>query len=168
VEVWGGLWDGPEERNEGCLSLLYKWLEEGHRLAATGATDAHRHQDWDGAVPLTYVLAEDASVESVLNAIRAGRTYVSSGPHLEIEARGGRAAGVGGTALGAHTLMATYANAPDAELRIVGSGGPRVRGPVRGDGRIHASPRSGDRWACAELWSDGILLAVTSPVYLRP
>lgn len=167
VEVWGGLWDGEEERNEGCLSLFYKWLDEGHRLAATGATDAHRRGDWQGAVPLTYVLAEDASAESLLHALRGGRTYVSSGPRVEIEARGGRAAGVGGTAMGAHTLLASYAGAPDAELRIVGSGGPRVRSRVIGEGRIHASPRPGDRWACAELWSDGVLLAVTSPVYLR-
>jgi hypothetical protein len=168
VEVWGGLWDGPEERNEGCLSLFYRWLDEGHRLTATGATDAHRPEDWEGAVPLTYVLAEDASVDAVLVALREGRTYVSSGPALEIEARGRRAAGVGGTALAAHTILASYANAPECELRIVSSGGPRLRASVIGDGRVHASPQAGDRWACAELWSDGILLAVTSPVYLRP
>jgi len=169
VEVWGGLWDGPEERNEGCLALFHRWLDAGHRLAATGATDAHRPEDWHGAVPLTYVHAAEASSSSVLDALRAGRTYVSSGPALGVEARGegGRTAGIGGTAVGAHTIAGWCAGSPGAELRLVAHGEARARARIDGDGRIHASPQPGDRWSSAELWRDGILLAVTSPVYLR-
>ena len=167
VEVWGGLWDGPAERNQGCLDLWRRWLNEGHRLAATGATDAHRHEDWDGAVPLTCVLADDLSLESILRAIRAGRTYVSSGPFLQVEARDdeGRAAGLGGTVRGPRSIEASCERAPDAELRIVVGGETRARAHVSGAGRLSASPRSSDRWCCAELWSGSLLLAVTSPVY---
>ncbi len=169
VEVWGGLWDGAEERNEGCRALFHRWLDAGHRLTATGATDAHRHEDWHGPVPLTYVLAEDAYLSSVLEALRAGHTFVSSGPAIAVEARGatGRPAGMGATAVGAQTIAASCAGSPGAELRLVCHGEARARARVDGDGRIHASPKPTDRWACAELWQGEILLAVTSPVYLR-
>jgi hypothetical protein len=167
VEVWGGLWDGPEERNQGCLELWRRWLDAGHRLAATGATDAHRHEDWQGAVPLTYVLAEDLRPGSILEALRAGRTYVSSGPFLQIEARGERVAAVGDTARGARSIEASCARAPAAELRIVVHGETRASAGVNGGGRLSTEPRPGDRWCCAELWQGSLLLALTSPIYLR-
>jgi hypothetical protein len=169
VEVWGGLWDGAEERNQGCLDLWRRWLNAGHRLAATGATDAHRHEDWQGAVPLTYVMAEDLSLDAILDGLRAGRTYVSSGPFVQVGAReeGGRLAAVGDTARDAGSIEASCAGAPEAELRIVVDGETRARAAVQDAGRLEAAPRFGDRWCCAELWSGHLLLAVTSPVYFR-
>ena len=153
VEIWGGLWDGPEEENEGCVALWRRWLDAGHRLAATAATDAHRPKDWEGAVPLTYVLADELSRAAIIGAIRAGRTYVSSGPELYLEDAG-------------DALVARCAGAPaDAELRLVTSGGPGTSARVSGAGSLRG-PR-GAPWAYAELWSaDGtLLLAATSPVY---
>jgi hypothetical protein len=153
VEIWGGLWDGAEEENEGCVALWRRWLDAGHRLAATAATDAHRPKDWEGAVPLTYVLAEELSRAAILEAIRAGRTYVSSGPELYLEDAG-------------DALVARCAGAPDgAELRIVAAGAPDVSTRVSVSG-VTRAPR-GARWAYAELWNaDGsLMLAATSPVY---
>jgi hypothetical protein len=71
VEIWGGLWDGPEEENEGCVSLWHRWLNLGHRLTATAATDAHHAKDWQGArVPPGWAYAElwNASGDSMLAA----------------------------------------------------------------------------------------------------
>ncbi len=169
VEVWGGLWDGPEERNLGCLALWRAWLNDGHRLTATGATDAHRHKDWIGAVPLTYVHAEDASLPAILEALRRGRTYVSSGPILQIRAVGadGRVAAMGETAAAPATVEAFCAGSPGAELRLAAHGEPRARAAIEGEGRVAAATRPGDRWYCAELWQDEILLAVTSPIYAQ-
>jgi predicted metal-dependent phosphoesterase TrpH len=171
VEVWGGLWDGPEERNPGCLELWRRWLNAGHRLTATGATDAHRHEDWVGPVPLTYVHAEGASLPDVLEALRQGRTYVSSGPRLEIRAAGGdgRSAAVGGTidASGGPTVEVSCSSAPAAELRLVVGGEARARQRVEGEGRVAARVGPRDRWCCAELWRGPVLLAVTSPIYFR-
>ena len=153
VEIWGGLWDGAEEENEGCVALWRCWLDAGHRLAATAATDAHRPKDWEGAVPLTYVLADELSRAAILDAIRAGRTYVSSGPELHLEDAG-------------DALVARCAGAPaEAELRIVAAGSPDVAARVSVSG-VTRAPR-GARWAYAELWNaDGsLMLAATSPVY---
>ena len=170
VEVWGGLWDGPEERNQGCLDLWRRWLNDGHRLAATGATDAHRHEDWLGAVPLTYVRADDLSLDAILEAILAGRTFVSSGPLLDLRVvdEGGGVAAIGDTARGGREIEASCGGAPSAELRIVVGGETRARSAVVGEGSARATARPGDRWCCAELWNGGVLLAVTSPIYLRP
>jgi hypothetical protein len=153
VEIWGGLWDGPEEENEGCVSLWQRWLGSGHRLAATAATDAHRPKDWQGAVPLTYVLADELSRAAILDGIRAGRTYVSSGPELYLEADGDE-------------VEARFAGAPHgADLRMIANGGAIASARVSGEGSVRVAGRSG--WTYAELWnSDGTrMLAATSPVY---
>ena len=153
VEIWGGLWDGEEEENEGCVALWRRWLEAGYCLAATAATDAHRPKDWEGAVPLTYVLADELSRDAILAAIRAGRTYVSSGPELYLDVDG-------------EGLLARCAGAPeDAELRLVSSGGGLVSGRASGVGTLRGP--GGAPWTYAELWNaDGsVMLAATSPVY---
>lgn len=170
VEVWGGLWDGPEERNEGCLDLWRSWLNAGHRLTATGATDAHRPEDWQGAVPLTYLRAEDTGLPALLDALRSGRAYVSSGPVLAIRAvgRDGREAAMGDSlaASPAPALEASCAATPPGELRLVANGQVLARKRVDGEGTLESAPRAGHRWCCAELWSGDRLMAVTSPLYL--
>jgi hypothetical protein len=172
VEVWGGLWDGPEERNQGCLDLWRSWLNAGHRLTATGATDAHRPEDWEGAVPLTYVRAADASLSAILEALRAGRTYVSSGPFLELRAlRGGQVVGeVGDSVEGSSRplLEARCHGRPPAELRLIANGRVFARQFVNGHGRLAVPADPGHSWYCAELWSPkgDVLLAVTSALYL--
>ena len=153
VEIWGGRWDGPEEENEGCVALWRRWLGLGHRLAATAATDAHRPKDWEGAVPLTYVLADELSRPAILDAIRTGRTYVSSGPELYLETVEG-------------DVEARCAGAPpDGELRLIANGAQVASARVSGDGRLRAPAPAG--WAYAELWSarGDLMLAATSPIY---
>ncbi|MGE0455238.1 MAG: CehA/McbA family metallohydrolase [Vicinamibacteria bacterium] len=172
VEVWGGLWDGPEERNPGCVALWHRWLDLGLRMTATGATDAHRPEDWQGAVPLTWVEAEDASLPSILAALRAGRSFVSSGPELRLGALGadGRRHGIGDTASGTGVrLRAECRGAEQSELRLTAGGGTLARARVEGDGHVDAPAPPPPAWVAAELWSaDGRLLrAITSPVYLR-
>jgi hypothetical protein len=173
VEVWGGLWNGPEERNQGCLDLWRDWLNRGHRLTATGATDAHRPEDWQGPVPATYVHADDAGLPSILEALRAGRTYVSSGPFLEIHANDGhdRTARVGESVKRsrARGIEARCTDSPEAELRLVANGETIATARVDGDGRLSASPRAADTWCCAELWNreGDTMLAVTSPIYVE-
>jgi len=172
VEVWGGLWDGPEERNQGCLDLWRNWLNAGHRLTATGATDAHGPEDWEGAVPLTYVRATDASLPAILEALRSGRTYVSSGPFLELRAmRGGQVAAEVGDSVDRSSrpvVEARCQGSPPALLRVIANGQVVAQEPVTGDGRLAVPADPGHSWCCAELWSPAgdVLLAVTSALYL--
>lgn len=171
VEVWGGLWNGPEERNQGCIDLWREWLNTGRRMTATGATDAHRPEDWEGDVPVTWVEADDASLKSVIEALRAGRTYVSSGPALSIRAldRNGSITELGGKLdhAAAEAIEIACFDSPDAELRLVANGAVVEKTRVDASGSLRAKPRAGDLWCCAELWNPAgdTLLAVTSPIY---
>ena len=123
-------------------------------------------------MPLTYVHAPDASLPSLLAALRAGRTYVSSGPFLEIRARDGdRAVGEVGDSVARAarpTIEARCKDAPSAELRLVANGETIAEERALGEKRITARPRPTDTWCCAELWTAGgeRLLTVTSAIYL--
>jgi hypothetical protein len=169
VEVWGGLWDGPEERNAGCVALWHRWLDAGHRLTATGATDAHHKKHWEGAVPLTYVYADELSGPALLEALRSGRTFVSSGPELDLRAV---LPGIGDRPMGATVpatarIEARCQRSPKAVLRLVSSGVVTAQEEVTGSGLVTA-PAGGATWHVAELWdAEGkTLLAITSPVYV--
>jgi hypothetical protein len=67
-----------------------RW-NKGFRAGVTAASDCHFREVWDIAGPghpTTWVFAEDRSVRSILDALRAGRTTVSNiitGPFLTIE-----------------------------------------------------------------------------------
>jgi hypothetical protein len=169
VEVWGGLWDGPEEENPGCVALWHRWLDAGHRLTATGATDAHHTKHWEGAVPLTYIYAEDLSGPALLDALRAGRTFVSSGPALEMRAvtTDARDWPMGTTVPASARIEAWCDRSPKAELRLVSGGATTARAEVTGSGSVSA-PAAGAAWHVAELWDReaGVMLAVTSPIYV--
>lgn len=173
VEIWGGLWNGPEERNQGCLDLWRAWLNTGGRFTATAATDAHRPEDWQGDVPATYIHASDTSLPVLLEALRAGRTYVSCGPFIEIRALGveGPVATVGEDVPRSRVREIEIAcvQSPEAELRLVGNHGTVARGRADATGHVVAALPEGVTWCCAELWtpSGDAMLAATSPIYLR-
>jgi hypothetical protein len=170
VEVWGGLWNGPEEENPGCVALWHRWLDAGHRLTATGATDAHHKKHWEGALPLTYLYAEELSLSRILDALRAGRTFVSSGPELQVRAAAadGREWPLGATVPSSARIEAWCDHAPGgAELRIVSGGAVAARADVVNSGAVTA-PAATARWHVAELWDreSDVMLAVTSPIYV--
>jgi hypothetical protein len=92
VEVWNGPWGGL---NVASLEFWDARLRAGQRLGAVGGSDTHvlrgtdpdaRHSPSPGC-PTTWVEAGPRSgagsrsvVEAILDAIRAGRTFVSASP----------------------------------------------------------------------------------------
>src|SRR5204863_317325 len=77
-----------------------------------------------GAVPLTYLYAEDLSLSALLDALRAGRTFVSSGPELTMRAvaEDGREWPLGATVPPSARIEASCHRSPKAELRMVSGG----------------------------------------------
>lgn len=84
---------GNSEATEKTLNVLDILWEEGYRIWGIGGSDCHLlpSERNPGAKdpsiigdPLTYVLAEDLSAQSILEGLQEGRVYVSRGPSLDV------------------------------------------------------------------------------------
>ena len=169
VEVWnGGTWFG-DSYNELGLARFYQWLNDGHRLVATAGTDIHGLPKTDAPYGFNVVYAPKRTREAILDAIRRGHLYLSSGPRLELRAAlpSGASAMMGDTLPTADTrLKVTWERANGATLRIIIDGQPVVERPITDAGHyawtVH--PREA-KWCSAELRDDGRLTALTNPIF---
>lgn len=167
IEVWNrGAWS---DANEEALQLWYGWLNAGHRLVATAGTDAHGPTPEGSAVGLNVVYAEALTEAAILKAVRQGRSYLSSGPILELSARsaGGREAMTGEIVSLPATLVLHYAEVPGgARLRFVSNGQPELKMPLGSDGQLEFGVPAEARWCLLDLRAgDGALLALTNPIF---
>lgn len=102
IEVWSA--DSPMlwSKNQLVRPWYDNLLSEGHHLALTAGRDWHR-ADEDGVIPLltaTYLGLRDGelSVSAALDALRAGRTFITLGPVLDTAiAQDGKTYGLGET-----------------------------------------------------------------------
>jgi hypothetical protein len=184
VEAWNGRWQQRAETVPFSYSDNYKavpWWEQNflpHRhIGITGGSDNHWRSVTAAAgvgQPTTWVYARDRAPQSIIDGIRAGRTFVSAepplhrGPQLFLEA--GHAM-VGGAV--------TPLEAVDVRVRVELGSGQRVRlistGQVVGEW-LMVSPSAEFEarvvlpvggWLRAELLVDAgyLVTAVTSPIW---
>ena len=124
VEVWNSDWSGSSN-NELGLQLYYGWISAGRKLALTAGSDIHGpfQQQRPG---YNHVYAEGLTKEAILKAVRQGRNYVSSGPHLRMvaETREGETAMMGDVlSARAASLKFRWWDCPeDSEVRILRKG----------------------------------------------
>jgi hypothetical protein len=89
IEVWNGRWRIPESDNNGALAFWTDLLDAGYRPTAVSGTDSHSaEEDEYIALPMNHVYADDRSEGAILDGIRRGRVFLSSGPILTFRARG--------------------------------------------------------------------------------
>lgn len=88
IEIWNGRWAIPESDNIGALAFWTDLLDAGFRPTAISGTDSHGAEE-DNYVGLgfNHVYADDRSEGSILDAIRRGRVFLSSGPLMTFRAR---------------------------------------------------------------------------------
>jgi hypothetical protein len=192
VEVWNSVW---MNRSEITPQIAYDdtaaapWWEQqflgrGRRMPMVGGSDDHwRILSGIAGVgqPTSWVFARDARISSILQAIRAGRTTVSSQPPAMQGARLeptvvedwalGRSAGVGGTvrAEGPLVVRTRVRNGAALTLRLISTGSVVASSVVGGVDTIVEQPvvlPSGG-WLRLELFADPCteMVAMTSPVY---
>jgi hypothetical protein len=140
LEVYNGMeaWSQPRIRR-----VLYDWLHllgRGQRSTATGGSDAHKLFFVDPGLPRNFIrygaagsdaADAEAAPAAVIDAIRAGRVMVSSGPILDVDVNG---IGPGGTSRGGGSLRqlrirvraAPWIDVSDVEV-LLGGGAQRVR-----------------------------------------
>ncbi|MDE0307555.1 MAG: CehA/McbA family metallohydrolase [Albidovulum sp.] len=83
VEVWNRAWRIPY--NEHALQLYYGWLGRGYKLFATCGSDTHGPNGRD-QTGYNIVFAHALTQREILTAMKKGRSYLSSGPELGVEA----------------------------------------------------------------------------------
>jgi len=89
IEIWNGRWRIPESDNNGALAFWTDLLDAGFRPTAVSGTDSHSaEEDEYIALPMNHVYADERSEGAVLDGIRSGRVFLSSGPILTFRARG--------------------------------------------------------------------------------
>lgn len=85
IEVWNGDWDLGDDL---ALAMWDKILQTGRHFTAIGSSDSHRSANPVGQ-PTSHVAARFKSQSALLDAIRAGRVYLTrdvTGPSLNFEA----------------------------------------------------------------------------------
>ncbi len=172
VEIWNGPWD---ENNEEGLQLYYQWLNAGHGIVATAGTDIHGQPSAENQthhrMGYNVVYADDLTEEAILNAIRLGHLYISSGPDLRLTAQTNENEPVmmGDSIQG--ELISTrviWDNAsPGDTLRLIVNGHPRESIEAGKSGEaVWELYNDSVRWFNIELrGSDGGLRAVTNPIF---
>lgn len=167
VEIWnGGRWD---EANEAALACWYRWLNGGYRMTVSAGTDGHRPTPEGEAVGYNVVYAEMLTERAVLDAVRQGKSYLSSGPRLELTRLGSVEPITGEVIETARALSLCYAGVPQgAVLRLIFDGNIYSETALADEGRLEFTPPEGARWSVLELRDEGDrVLAVTNAVFTR-
>jgi hypothetical protein len=177
VEVWNGRWNG-DSGNEENLALWYGWLNAGLRIVATCGTDTHGlYPEGEGELrslePFSHVYAAELTEDALLDAIRRGRLYLSSGPRLDLHAQAGNAIAGMGDELTLSDAAAEFRCVwtdcpPDAVVRAVVDGAVihEWRAGSPGQATWQVAPRQG--WCTVEIrGADGNMLALSNPVFCR-
>ena len=86
LEVWNGFDLARPEQTEQVFRDWMAILKRGRRVVATGSSDSHQVRYQLAGYPRTYANVTQAGVpepRAVVRAIKAGATFVTSGPFLE-------------------------------------------------------------------------------------
>ena len=170
VEVWNSEWDG-DRQNELSLQLWYCWLNQGYRMVGTRGSDIHRPTD-DANAGFDIVYAAELSETAILEAIRAGHLYLSSGPHLELTAQGSAgASGRMGDLVPGQSIQINFAWHDCAEtdhVRLIVDGKRVNEFPSGAQGQHQWTLKPEEaHWCVAEIRAaNGDLHAVTNPIFM--
>ncbi len=178
IEVWNGRWSAPENDNAGALALWTDLLRAGLHPTALAGTDSHSaEEDQHPDLPFTHVFAAEPDEASIVDAIRRGRVYLSSGPLLTFRAQGpdGAEVSLPGERLpssGPFDLLVDIQDlATRATLWYVADGAMKALDVLDGPGRhLRYEELVAERWWRLEVRqgeeSVGDLLVLTNPVHV--
>jgi hypothetical protein len=170
VEIWNGYCKPSDQE---ALQWFYHWLNEGYRLTATAGTDLHGPPPPNVRGALNVVYAQELSEAAIIEAIKAGHSYVSAGPELILTAQtaAGQEGMIGDTLLAeATTVTVRWNRGHEGDgLRLVVDGKVYREKIVAAAGETQWQLAAGQaRWCNVELRDpeDG-LWAVTNPIFFK-
>jgi hypothetical protein len=92
IEVFNGFDLGQRENVDRTFDDWLAILARGQRVAATGSSDSHQVRYQLAGYPRTYVSVpelDQRDPRAIIRAVKAGASFVTSGPFVEVEAHGG-------------------------------------------------------------------------------
>jgi hypothetical protein len=168
VEVWNEHWNSGSN-NAGSVALWYDWLNQGHKLAATTGTDIHGAPPADRVYAFNVVYAEALTEKAILDGVRRGHNYMSSGPELLF---------TGTSANGETAMMGDSLSGGPYTLKLDWSGcrvGDRIRWIVDGNAQDEFDAAetgtkswtlNGKHWSVIEIRdAENNMRALTNPIY---
>ena len=169
VEIWNGPWAG-DSGNEKALQLWYQWLNQGYRMVAITGTDSHGPMK-DPNPGFNHVYAEDLSEKAMLNAIKQGHLYVSSGPRLELIASNETLEQVmmGDVITGDQIrLSLSWSGCQEDNVISIISNGEVIQKQVTTEsGLLEWQLPSQTRWCSVEIRNtQGDIAAITNPIFV--
>lgn len=176
VEVWNSGWSGSSNNDMG-LQLFYGWISAGRKLALTAGSDVHG--PFRGQRPgYNHVYAEGLTEGAILKAVRQGRNYLSSGPHIRLVAETtGEEDAMMGDVLASHTasLKLEWWDCPEnSEVRILRKGPSedcvevvtRISPSTSGAHEARFEARGDWDWVTVEIRDEtNALHAVANPIF---
>ena len=178
IEVWNGRWAIPETDNLGGLALWTALLDAGFRPTAISGTDSHSaEEDEYPLLGMNYVYADDRSEAAILDGIRRGRVFLSSGPIVTFRARGSNGAEIvlPGDELpadGRFDLTVDVDRSDTTATLWYSTSGSRtaIATPEAGSSHVVRDGLVANRWWRLELRkgsaANGDMLTLTNPVYV--
>jgi predicted metal-dependent phosphoesterase TrpH len=178
IEVWNGRWRIPESNNNGALAFWTDLLDAGFRPTAISGSDSHSaEEDEYVALPMNHVYADDRNEDAILDGIRRGRVFLTSGPIVTFRACGSDGAEIGlpGDHLpsdGAFDLTVDVERLEEpATLWYVTSGSNIPLGACEpGDAHLVREGLVAKSWWRLDVRTgsaaNGDILALTNPVYV--
>jgi hypothetical protein len=172
VEVWNDAWTS-ESDNEAGLKKAFEWMNQGLRMALSAGTDHHGNILTGPGLGFNVVYAQDLSEDEILRAIRSGRSYLSRGPILHLDAYIGNLRAMLGDVLlsqegEAIELIAKWDACPPSSMVDLILDGERID-----QFETDAAPSAKwdlaggkHHWALLTLRNaEGEMLALTNPIY---
>lgn len=92
LEVFNGFDLGQRANVDSVFDEWLKLLARGQRVVATGSSDSHQVRYQLAGYPRTYVnvpAVDHNDPRAIIRAIKAGASFVTSGPFVEVEIEGG-------------------------------------------------------------------------------
>ena len=170
--------------NKKARALWHSLLDKGSRIAPSMGRDWHRTDGDVNLAACTYLLCDEGKLtgEKMKNAIKEGRTAITTGPLFTFETADGIFVG-DEISEGENTLIITLdtqrqkqiageQNFTFKEIRLVSNGGKTVKSIPATEKNLTFSFKKG-QWYSLELWGDidertDTLLAFTGAIYVCP
>ena len=181
IEVWYRQWRGERTDNEAAYALWNDLWRQGYRPTAVGVRDWHTKEHeaaLPGPLPTTAVWSESLESDDLIEGLRRGAAYMTSGPSVEFSLHtgagdvlplGARVPTVDGPVVATIDLSDLGLPESDAPstLSLFRCGETIATVEVHQAGRFQLTdPKGGPAWYRAELWRGPKPLAITNHIEL--